>query len=100
MLLRAESFWVSLALGCSLLLVDCVQDDIGTPPLTVDTLPTAADFFVSPSGSPSGYGSFANQWELDTALSGPAAVTPGSTNWLRGATFSNPDDPKSFMSKL
>src|SRR5438046_8909156 len=87
MLLRAESLWVSLALGCSLLLVDCVQDDIGTPPPTADTLPTAADFFVSPSGSPSGDGSFANPWDLATALDGPAAVTPGSTIWLRGGTY-------------
>src|SRR5437016_4258294 len=100
MLLRAESLWVSLALGCSLLLVDCVQDDIGTPPLTADTLPTAADFFVSPSGSPSGNGSFANPWDLATALSGPAAVTPGSTIWLRGGTYTNPADPRGFESKL
>src|SRR2546429_7662736 len=100
MLLRAESLWVSLALGCSLLLVDCVQDDIGTPPLTADTLPTAADFFVSPSGSPSGNGSFANPWDLATALSGPAAVTPGSTIWLRGGTYTNPADPRGFWSKL
>ena len=100
MLLRAESLWVPLALGCSLLLVDCAQDDIVTPPPTADTLPTAADFFVSPSGSPSGNGSLANPWDLATALSGPAAVTPGSTIWLRGGTYTNPADPRGFESKL
>ena len=100
MLLRTESLWVSLALGCSLLLVDCTQGDIGTPPLTADTLPGPADFFVSPGGSPSGDGSFANPWDLATALSGPAAVTPGSTIWLRGGTYTNPADSRGFESKL
>src|SRR5207248_2042463 len=76
MLLRAESLWVSLALGCSLLLVDCVQDDIGTPPPTADTLPTAADFFVSPSGSPSGNGSFANPWVWGFEVTNPAPQPP------------------------
>src|SRR5438105_15906932 len=100
MLLRAESLWVSLALGCSLLLVDCVQDDIGTPPLTADTLPTAADFFVSPSRSPSGNGSFAYPCDLATALSGPAAVTPGSTMSLRGGPYTNSSHPRGFESQL
>src|SRR3989440_3030273 len=100
MLLRAESLWVSLALGCSLLLVVWAQDDTGTPPPPADTLPPAADFFASPSGSPSGNGSFANPWDLATALSGPAAVTPGSTIWLRGGTYTNPADPRGFESKL
>lgn len=49
----------------------------------------APDFFVSPAGSPSGDGSFANPWDLATALAGPTAVTPGSTIWLRGGTYTD-----------
>jgi len=60
----------------------------------------AQDFYVSPSGSPSGDGSFANPWDLATALSGPASVTPGSTIWLRGGTYTNAVDPRGFESTL
>src|SRR6266705_219392 len=35
-----------------------------------------------------------------TALSGPAAVTPGSTIWLRGGTYTNAVDPRGFESTL
>ncbi|HXF96521.1 MAG TPA: right-handed parallel beta-helix repeat-containing protein [Gemmatimonadales bacterium] len=44
---------------------------------------------MSPDGSPSGDGSFAKPWDLGTALAGPAAVTPGSTIWLRGGTYAD-----------
>src|SRR3989449_8570596 len=57
-------------------------------------------FYASPTGSPSGDGSFANPWDLATALSGPAAVTPGSTIWLRGGTYTNAVDPRGFASTL
>ncbi len=57
-------------------------------------------FYASPTGSPSGDGSFANPWDLATALSGPAAVTPGSTIWLHGGTYTNPVDPRGFPSTL
>ncbi len=57
-------------------------------------------FYASPTGSPSADGSFANPWDLATALSGPAAVTPGSTIWLRGGTYTNPVDPRGFPSTL
>ncbi len=100
MLLRAGSRWVPLALGCSLLLADCAQDDIVRPHPSADTLHAATNFFASPSGSPSGDGSFASPWDLSTALNGPAAVTPGDTIWLRGGTYINPADPRGFESKL
>jgi len=94
MLLRAASRWVPLALALSLVLSACVQDDIVRPhaspsALSAD-LAANADFFASPTGSPSGDGSFANPWDLATALSGPAAVTSGSTIWLRGGTYADP----------
>ena len=60
----------------------------------------ALDFFVSPTGSPSGDGSFAKPWDLATALAGPAEVTPGSTIWLRGGVYTNAADPRGFASTL
>jgi len=73
----------------------------GTPALGAQLLfVPAPEFYASPTGSPSGDGSFANPWDLATALSGPAAVTPGSTIWLRGGTYVNPADPRGFESTL
>jgi len=104
MLPRAEPGWVPLALGLSLLLVSCADDDVVqprafTPRLSAEFV-TGAEFYASPTGSPSGDGSFANPWDLGTALSGPAAVTPGSTIWLRGGTYTNAADPRGFPSTL
>src|SRR5205814_5040657 len=61
--------------------------------------PTPA-FYVSPTGSPSGDGSFTNPWDLATALDGPAAVTPGSTIWLRGGTYSDGPYYGGYLSNL
>lgn len=47
------------------------------------------DFYVSPSGSPQGNGSMESPWDLQTALSQPAAVKPGDTIWVRGGTYGN-----------
>ena len=60
----------------------------------------AQDFYASPTGSPSGDGSVTNPWDLATALAGPAAVTPGSTIWLRGGMYTNAADPRGFASTL
>jgi hypothetical protein len=49
----------------------------------------SAQFYVSPQGSPTGDGSINNPWDLQTALSQPAAVQPGATIWLRGGTYGN-----------
>ena len=48
---------------------------------------SAADFYVSPSGSATGTGSQGNPWDLQTALDQPAAVNPGDTIWLRGGLY-------------
>jgi hypothetical protein len=48
---------------------------------------SAAEFFVSPTGSATGTGSAALPWNLQTALNHPAAVRPGDTIWLRGGTY-------------
>src|SRR5207249_11290425 len=61
---------------------------------------SAVYFFLSPRGSQTENGMFANPWDMATALSGPAAVTPGSTIWLRGGTYTNPADQIGFESKL
>jgi hypothetical protein len=59
------------------------------------TSSAAGEFYVSPSGSPSGNGSISNPWDLKTALAHPAAVKPGSTIWLRGGHYVG-----TFVSKL
>jgi hypothetical protein len=48
---------------------------------------TAAEFHVSPAGTPGGDGSAARPWDLATALSGAGPVRPGDTLWLRGGTY-------------
>jgi hypothetical protein len=50
-------------------------------------LVSAADFYVSPSGSAGGSGSIGNPWDLQTALDQPSAVHPGDNIWLRGGTY-------------
>src|SRR5262249_4276111 len=47
-----------------------------------------ADFYVSPTASASGTGSFSNPWRLQDALNQPSSVHPGDTIWLRGGTYS------------
>src|ERR1035437_2528661 len=57
------------------------------------SLPAAAtDHFAAPTGTPSGAGTMASPWDLDTALgspsgSQPASLLPGDTLWLRGGTY-------------
>src|SRR5205823_3717412 len=99
---------VPLAVALLLLLASCaLQDSVapndapGTRGISADRSADAApDFYVSPTGSPSGDGSFKEPWDLATALAGPAAVTPGSTIWLRGGTYTNAVDPRGFESTL
>src|SRR6266567_4873869 len=99
---------VPLAVALLLLLASCALQDAAAPTDAPGTRGISADrsagpapeFYASPTGSPSADGSFANPWDLATALSGPAAVTPGSTIWLRGGTYTNPVDPRGFPSTL
>jgi hypothetical protein len=60
---------------------------------TVIFLPSIAipvkGFYVAANGSSRGDGSRAKPWDLETALSQPSAVKPGSTIWLRGGTYSS-----------
>lgn len=66
------------------------KDGPGTSLARLEVSPHApGEFFVSPTGSPSGDGSFIHPWDLATALESPPAVTPGSTIWLRGGTYTN-----------
>src|ERR1700686_5223355 len=55
--------------------------------LSLATEAPAADFYVSPTASGSGTGSFTNPWQLQTALNQPSGVNPGDTIWLRGGTY-------------
>ena len=47
----------------------------------------AAEYFVSPAGTPGGDGSKARAWDLQTALAQPAAVKPGDKIWLLGGKY-------------
>ena len=46
-------------------------------------------FYVATNGGPRGDGSLQNPWDLDTALSQPETVRPGSTIWIRGGVYGN-----------
>jgi hypothetical protein len=100
---------ILLALACLPLLASCaLQDGVGPdegvgPPELCTSLPIGPppEFYVSPNGSPAGDGSLAQPWDLATALAGPAAVTPGSTIWLRGGTYTDgPLFDYGYMSNL
>ncbi|MBK9107639.1 MAG: hypothetical protein IPM92_04465 [Saprospiraceae bacterium] len=58
----------------------------------------AASFFVSPSGSTSGDGSFQKPWTLQFALNHPMAVLPGDTIWLKAGVYLNSFDSQSSFS--
>jgi len=63
----------------------------GTAALTVQAAPPPvqhAGYYVAPTGSSAGAGTIGSPWDLGTALTGPAAVHPGDTIWLRGGTYS------------
>ena len=47
----------------------------------------AAQWYVSPIGTPSGNGSMALPWDLQTALNQPGGVLAGDTIWLRGGAY-------------
>ena len=72
-----------------LLLAAC--SDLSRDPTTSAELvgaATAASYYVSPAGSPSGTGSWTFPWDLATALAGAGGVIhPGDTVWLRGGTY-------------
>ena len=52
-------------------------------------------FYVATYGTPSGNGSLAKPWDLQTALNQPATVQPGDEIWLLGGTYAG-----SFTSSL
>src|SRR2546430_1811270 len=56
--------------------------------LYISGKPILPGFYVSPTGSPTGNGSWINPWDLQTALANPGGVVhPGDTIWLRGGTY-------------
>ena len=58
--------------------------------LLASSFALATDYFVAPTGSAAGDGSFTSPWNLPTALAHPPAVQPGDTIWLRGGTYNGP----------
>lgn len=47
----------------------------------------AADYFVSPAGTPQGTGAQSAPWDLATALLSTQIVQPGDTVWLQGGVY-------------
>jgi hypothetical protein len=47
----------------------------------------ATNYYVAPNGTPSGNGSMASPWDLQTALNQPPSVQPGDTIWVLGGTY-------------
>jgi Right handed beta helix region len=102
-----EPGWLRLAFASLLLWTACTSQDAtgpggdrARPAYAMYFRDPAPEFYVSPSGSPSGDGSFDNPWDLATALSGPATVTPGSTIWLRGGTYRDGPYSGGYLSGL
>lgn len=81
---------------------DATEPGGGSAPVPAESLPVDEPpvFFASPTGSPSGDGSFTHPWDLATALGAPAAVTPGSTIWLRGGTYGDGPTAGGYVSDL
>jgi len=50
----------------------------------------AADYYAAPYGMPGGDGSFANPWDLATALAHPPVLQPGDTVWLLAGNYAGP----------
>ncbi len=59
---------------------------------------TGNQWYAAANGTATGDGSMARPWDLATALSGPAAVKPGDTIWLRGGVYG--DSRTIFNSRL
>src|SRR5689334_15239041 len=55
--------------------------------LVISFSATAAEYYVSVNGSPSGNGSIGSPWDLATALGYNSSLHPGDTLWLRGGTY-------------
>jgi hypothetical protein len=63
------------------------QGGIWVALLTFAATVRAADFHVTPAGSPKGDGSTARPWDLGTALAATDLVKPGDTVWLHAGTY-------------
>src|ERR1700690_3323231 len=57
--------------------------------LLLGSAANASQWFAATTGTPSGNGSQASPWDLQTALNQPTAVQPGDTIWVRGGTYAN-----------
>ena len=49
----------------------------------------ATEWHVSPTGTPSGLGTAASPWDLQTALNHPSVVVAGDTIWLHQGTYND-----------
>ena len=56
--------------------------------LILPSILSAKTWYVSSTATGGGNGSFANPWQLQTALNQPASVLPGDTIYVRGGIYS------------
>src|SRR5690242_164460 len=67
--------------------------------LTTATVSGAADWYVSPKGTPQGAGTRESSWDIESALLGKKAIKPGDTLYLLEGTYKRrPEDQ--FVVKL
>jgi hypothetical protein len=91
-----------LALVAAVAFVSCCSDDVVTQSSPAETAvgqPTALQsdddeatkaarkFYVAPDGRPDGKGTIERPWDLQTALSQPKKIRPGSVILLRAGTY-------------
>jgi hypothetical protein len=71
----------------------------GTPPNAGTWTGTGVAHFAAPDGSPSGDGTQANPWDIETALAQPPALQAGDTLFLRGGTYTPSGDVSTARSR-
>ena len=51
----------------------------------------SAEWFVAPTGSTSNAGTEGSPWDIESALKGKPAITPGDTIWIEAGTYKCPN---------
>lgn len=57
----------------------------------------ASDWYVAPSGAPTGQGTHEAPWDLESTLDGRQSVAAGDTVWILSGTYRHPDRDRSNL---
>src|SRR5665213_685390 len=60
---------------------------VAQSPVVANSSTSGNQFYAAPKGKATAAGTQADPWDLQTALSQPAAVKPGDLIWVRGGTY-------------